>query len=58
MPLMTKTEEEHREHKLAKLRAIGAIRKILIDGNTWSGKTLHQSICLIDDALSEEIMKL
>lgn len=50
--------EEERKLRIAKMQAIGRIRKLLLDGDTWVGKTLHETICLIDDAVTEEISNL
>ena len=55
---MTEEEQKKLDRRLEKLSALSTIRKALMDGNTWAGKTLHQSICLLDDVISEEIRKL
>jgi len=55
---MTEEEQKKLDRRLEKNRALSVVRRLLMDGNTWVGKTLHQSICLIDDVVSEEIRKL
>ena len=50
--------EEQRNLRDEKMKAISAIRRVLLDGNTWAGKTLHETICLIDDTATEAIGKI